>query len=103
MLPKLTCVAAHLGGLGMYDFAYDNLYESGCFLDISSVIRLSPGEEIVKWIRAYGAERVVFGTDFPLWNPVHEVQTFQSLGLTDAEMEQIGYKTAERLLALTGA
>ena len=101
--PRLTCVAAHLGGLGMYDIAYDNLYESGCCLDISSVIRLSPGEEIVKWIRAYGAERMLFGTDFPLWNPVHEVKTFQSLGLTDRELEQIGYKTAQRLLALTGA
>ena len=99
--PRLTCIAAHLGGLGMYDIAYDNLYEHDCFLDISSVIRLSPGEEIAKWIRAYGAERMIFGTDFPLWNPVHEVQTFQSLGLTDAELEQVGYKTAQRVIAMT--
>ena len=99
--PKLKCIAAHLGGLGMYDIAYDNLYEHDCCLDISSVIRLSPKEEIVKWIRAYGAERMIFGTDFPLWNPVHEVETFLSLGLTERELDQIGHKTAESILALT--
>lgn len=99
--PQLTCIAAHLGGLEMYDIAYDNLYETNCCLDISSVLRFSPGDEVLKWIRAYGAERMIFGTDFPLWNPVKEVKTFQSLGLTTRELEQIGHKTAERILAMT--
>lgn len=99
--PRLTCIAAHLGGLEMYDIAYDNLYEMDCCLDISSVLRFSPGDEVLKWIRAYGAERMIFGTDFPLWNPVHEVKTFQSLGLTGNELDQIAHKTAERILCLT--
>lgn len=99
--PRLNCIAAHLGGLDMYEIAYDNFGNMDCCLDISSVLRFSPPEEILKWIRIYGSERMIFGTDFPLWNPVHEVKTFQSLGLTDAELEQVGYKTAERILALT--
>lgn len=99
--PRLDCIAAHLGGLEMYDIAYDNLYDMDCCLDISSVLRFSPREEVLKWIRTYGSQRLIFGTDFPLWNPVKEVKTFQSLGLTDRELEQIGYKTAQRILSLT--
>ena len=99
--PRLTCIAAHLGGLDMYDIAYDNFRDKDCCLDISSVLRFSPPEEVLKWIRTYGAERMIFGTDFPLWNPVHEVKTFQSLGLTDRELEQVGHQTAERILSLT--
>jgi predicted TIM-barrel fold metal-dependent hydrolase len=41
---------------------------------------------------------MLFGTDFPLWNPVEETQRFLKLKLTDAEFEQIGSKTALRIL-----
>ena len=46
------------------------------------------------------AERMAFGTDYPLWDPVHEVAAFQKLKLTDAQFEQIAHKTAEAFLHL---
>lgn len=96
--PGLTCIAAHLGGFTMYETAYENLHDQNCYLDVSSVTRPLTREESLRRIRSYGAERLVFGTDFPLWNPVKEVKTFLELGLTDGELEQIGYKTALEIL-----
>ena len=53
-----------------------------------------------KYVNAYGAERLAFGTDYPLWDPVVETERFFRLKLTDAQFEQIGHKTVERLLGL---
>ena len=48
----------------------------------------------------YGAERLAFGTDYPVWDPAREVELFLSLDLTDAQKEQIAWKTAARFLDL---
>ena len=51
-------------------------------------------------IRRYSRERVLFGTDFPMWNPAEEMERFLSLNLTDDEKEKILRKNAEDLLRL---
>ena len=43
---------------------------------------------------------MAYGTDYPLWDPVTEVNRFSQLKLTDEEFEQIFHKTAERILNL---
>ena len=48
----------------------------------------------------YGAERIAFGSDYPMWDPVNEVEKFLRLDLTDDQKEQIAYKTATRILNL---
>ena len=49
-------------------------------------------------IRKHGAERIVFGTDFP-WNRVGETKGFlDKLPLRQEEKEQIYYKNAAMLL-----
>jgi len=98
LFPGLEVIAAHFGGYSMPDIAYDNLYDTDCVMDISSSFMFMTREKAVKLIRTYGTERLVYGSDFPLWNPVEEVKRFLSLGLTDAEIEQIAYKTALRVL-----
>ena len=50
-----------------------------------------------KYINIYGAERMAFGTDYPLWDPVKETKRFLQLKLTDEQFEQIGHKTVERI------
>ena len=48
----------------------------------------------------YGAERLAFGTDYPVWDPVREVERFLSLNITEEQKEQIAWKTASRFLNL---
>ena len=101
LFPGLTCIAAHLGGFTMYETAGEFLRDTNCFLDVSSVTRLIPDEQTVALIRSYGAQRCVFGTDFPLWDPVKEVKAFYGLKLSDREFEEISWKTAHRILGRT--
>jgi predicted TIM-barrel fold metal-dependent hydrolase len=68
--------------------------------DISSAMMFMEEGQAEKYINSYGAERMAYGTDFPLWDPVTEVKRFQSLKLTEAQFDQIAHKTAERILKL---
>ncbi len=100
LFPGLSVIAAHLGGYTMYDTAYELLRDTDCVMDLSSSVRFMEAERALWYIRAYGAERIAYGTDYPIWDPVRERDSFMRLKLTDAEKEQIVYKTAERILNL---
>ena len=76
------------------------MWDTDCIFDISSALMFMERGEAERYINSYGAERMAYGTDYPLWDPVTEVKRFQRLNLSDAQFEQIAYKTAERLLKL---
>ena len=100
LFPNLTAIAAHFGGYTMYETACDILKDTDCIMDISSSLMFM-GEGVAEhYINLYGAERLAYGTDYPLWDPVKEVRRFQRLKLTDEQFDQIAHKTAERILKL---
>lgn len=96
--PHLQVIAAHLGGWSVFDEALEYLVDTDCFVDMSSCFNVIPPESIERYIKAYGAERVVFGTDFPLWKPKEIVDDFMKLNLTAEEKEKIAFKNALRIL-----
>ena len=98
--PGLEVIAAHFGGHTMQETACELLKDTDCMFDISSTMMFLPKKEVERYISIYGAERLAFGTDYPLWDPVTEVEHFLSLDITMAEKEQIAHKTAERILKL---
>ena len=98
--PGLRTMAAHFGGYSVYETAYECLKDKDCFMDISSSLMFMPEDTAVGYIRAYGSERLVFGSDYPLWDPVEEVKRFLSLPLTADEQEQIAWKTASNILGI---
>ena len=100
LFPRLEVIAAHFGGYSMFHTARELLWDTDCVFDISSAMMFMEQGEAEKYINGYGAERMAYGTDYPLWDPVREVQRFQSLKLTDDQFDQIAHKTAERILKL---
>lgn len=98
--PQLQVIAAHFGGYKMFDTAKEQLYDTDCVFDISSAMMFMEPGEAERYINIYGAERMAYGTDYPLWDPVEEVMHFQTLRLTGAQFDQIAHKTAERILGL---
>lgn len=100
LFPELQVVAAHFGGYSMPETAYELLKDTNCVFDISSsMMFMEPGVP-ERFINRYGAQRLAYGSDFPLWDPVEEVQRFLQLKLTDEQFEQIANKTARRILKL---
>ena len=98
--PRLEVIAAHFGGYSMYETAYELLSDKDCIFDISSSMMFMEPGVAEQYINAYGAERMAYGTDYPLWDPVEEVDRFHKLKLTSEQFDQISYKTAKRILKL---
>ena len=76
------------------------LWDKHCIMDISSSLMFMDRGLPEHYIRRYGAERMAFGTDYPVWDPVKEVQHFLDLDLTMEQKEQIAWKTALEFLRL---
>ncbi|MDR3137059.1 MAG: amidohydrolase family protein [Coriobacteriales bacterium] len=96
--PLLKVNCAHFGGWSLYDLAVEFLEHERCFLDISSAsVYLGP-RRTTELIHHYGAERILFGSDFPMWHPGTELERFYQNVLTPAEREQILWHSAEAYL-----
>lgn len=100
LFPKLQVIAAHFGGYGMYQQAYELLKDKDCFFDVSSSLMFMEEGMAENLINSYGAERFVYGSDYPMWDPQEEMERFMKLKLTPAQFEQIAHKTAEAILKL---
>jgi predicted TIM-barrel fold metal-dependent hydrolase len=100
IFPRLEVIAAHFGGYSMFHTARELLWDTDCVFDISSAMMFMEEGEPERYVNYYGAERLAYGTDYPLWDPVEEVQRFRQLKLSDAQFEQIAHKTAQRVLKL---
>ena len=100
--PKLVCVCAHLGGWSEWDEATETLagYEN-VYVDTSSSLYTMTPEEGRQIIRRYSRDRVLFGTDYPMWTPREELDRFRRLQLTEEEEEKILFRNAAELLGLT--
>ncbi len=113
-LPDLVVVGAHMGGWDNWDHAcerlagYKNLY-----VDTSSSIAAAgkhhglvpeivylDHDHAVRLIRAWGVEKVLFGTDYPMWSPMADAEAFFDLDLTDAERRAILWDNACRVFRI---
>jgi predicted TIM-barrel fold metal-dependent hydrolase len=96
--PRLVLNAAHFGGWMLFEIAYDNLKDELCFMDLSSAsVYLGP-RRTRELIGLYGAERILFGSDYPMWNPVEEVSRFFKNELSQYERERVLHRNAEAYL-----
>jgi predicted TIM-barrel fold metal-dependent hydrolase/GNAT superfamily N-acetyltransferase len=104
IFPELTVICAHLGGWGEWEKAAASRLpgRKNVFVDTSSTLYAVPPERATEIIRAYGAENVFFGTDYPLWDAVEELERFDALELTDYERQLILHRNAERVFDLKG-
>lgn len=98
--PQLTMVAAHLGGWSIYEEAVPYMSRMHCFMDISSVMPFVKAERVRELIRLYGADRLLFGSDYPMWDPLNEYEAFMKLGLTQEEQEKILFKNTARIFGI---
>ncbi len=97
----LRVIGAHLGGYSLWEEACEILSgKDNLYVDCSSSFFALDDETIVRIIRKYGTDNVVFGSDYPMWNPSVEVERLKSLPLTDEEKEKIFFRNAIRIFNL---
>jgi predicted TIM-barrel fold metal-dependent hydrolase len=96
--PRLTVIAAHFGGWSLFDLALEYFRERRCYFDLSSSIPYLGRRRAEELIRIYGAERMLFGSDYPIWDPGECLKEFLELKLSSAEQERILSGTALEIL-----
>ena len=100
--PDIRVIAAHFGGYRMWSHALEVFSGStfeNLWFDTSSTTPFATPELAHKLLNTFPRERILFGTDWPLYDPVEELQRLQTLGgLSDSEMEVI-MSNASALLA----
>ena len=96
--PNLIVDSAHFGGWSIPDIALEYLEDEHCFMDCSSSSIILGKRRMRELIEIYGADRILFGSDFPMWSPTKEYEFVRSLGLSKLEYEKIFLRNAERFL-----
>ncbi len=104
--PRLRFVLAHLGN-GYIDESLAMAEEfPNLHFDSSSVIEgtVEPqqmsDEEAVALIRRFGAERILFGSDWPWYHPVRDIDRIEALPLSDEEKRLILGDNARRVIGI---
>lgn len=99
--PRLEAVAAHLGGYMSWGETENCLAgHERVWYDSSSALWAMTPEFARRMIGILGAERVMFGTDFPVKTLDTEIERFLAIDLTEKEREDILYNNAARFLSL---
>jgi predicted TIM-barrel fold metal-dependent hydrolase len=98
--PKLDVIAAHFGGWSEWDKAEQILAGRRLWVDTSSSFYSMTPERAYQLIQSFGADNVLFGSDYPMWSPKSELEFFDKIPLTETEREKILHKNAEQLLKL---
>lgn len=96
--PDLVVDGAHFGGWSIYDLAVEYLENENCYMDMSSSIALLGMRRTEELTRIYGTDRIMFGSDFPMWNPKRELEAFMTASFTDDELEDLLCNNARRFL-----
>ena len=99
--PKLKLIGAHFGGWSVWEEAKRVLSDfPNLMVDSSSSFPwLTPGQA-KELIYAYGAERVMFGTDYPLWHQEPDIEYLLRLELPDGDYERIFHQNMEDLFGM---
>lgn len=110
-------VAAHMGGWRNWAEVAEHLLNTSAYLDTAfslgditpledgyytpEELRMMSGEAFCQLVRAFGSQRILFGTDSPWDDQAKAAAALRSLPLSPQELEQIFSRNAENLLGLT--
>lgn len=99
--PNLKVIGAHFGGWSEWEDAEDCLAgRDNLWVDTSSSLYAMEPERAKALIEHFGADKVLFGTDYPMWEASEELKRFNRIPLSEEEREMILHENAEKLLGL---
>jgi aminocarboxymuconate-semialdehyde decarboxylase len=109
--PRLKVYMSHTGGVLPYQSGrMDKSFSKGVKLPhpTSHYIRrmytdiVSPHTPGMKFaIEYYGADHILYGTDYPCWNPSTALKLFADVGVSAADQQQIFYDNAAAFFGIS--
>lgn len=99
--PNLTVIGAHFAGWSIWQEATEKLAGTpNLYVDLSSSLYDLTPNKALELIHAYGCDKVLWGTDYPMWDSVSEMEYFNKIDLTESERSLILYENAAKILKL---
>jgi len=88
LAPDAVVIIPHLGAL---NGSYAALEGAGIWRRANTYAdtALADTEAMRHFVRHYGPERLLFGSDFPFGTPAHELRSVTELGLSSADFEKV--------------
>lgn len=100
--PKLDVIGAHLGGYSEWNEVKKHLIGMNVYFDTSSSICMMEKQEAIDIITSHGMDKIVWGTDFPMWKHENEFNNLINLGFTHEENQKIFSENLLKLLSKYG-
>jgi predicted TIM-barrel fold metal-dependent hydrolase len=85
--PDLEIIAAHMGGYRAWDESDEYLVGSRVYMDTSDALLVLSPERVFDMINRHGADKVMFGSDFPLKGTYNAYEEFDRLPLSKEQKE----------------
>lgn len=99
--PDLTVIGAHFGGWSVWEEAAEKLCGfKNFYVDCSSSFQFAENVDFKKLITQYGTDRVLFASDYPMWNAKDELETLFKLELSKEDMTKILSENAKKVFGI---
>lgn len=96
--PRLHFIGAHFGGWSVWEQAARTLSDfPNMIVDSSSTFYSVKPDFARELIRIWGPERILFGTDYPMWKQQADIEYLYKLDLSDDDLERILWRNAAEL------
>ena len=96
--PKPFVILAHLGANEQHDEVEKHLVGLPVYFDLGVVLGVVEKEQLLRIIRAHGADKILFATDTPWHDQKADRLYFESLPLLEEERQAIAFRNARRIL-----
>lgn len=99
-LPELTIIAAHMCGYSVWEEAEEYIIGTPVYTDTSEALLGMDGKELYRLIDKHGTDKVMFGSDYPLWHTVYSYNEIEAIGLSESEKTLIYCETAKKVFGI---
>ncbi len=100
-VPEMTMILAHMGGMKRWDEVLEHIAGlPNIYLDTAYTVDFMPTEFFKEIVLKHGADKILFGSDFPWHKSVMEKEFIESLDFSDEDKKKILGENARKLLGI---
>jgi len=96
--PHLKVIAAHFGGFRLWDEVKKYLLGKDVYLDTAFFFDYLPKNEIMSFLGGHPADKILFGTDFPLIDQKKDIDALKNIDIPSDLKEKIFFRNASSLM-----
>lgn len=99
--PDCKFIGAHMGGMMNWERVLHYIKDtSNIYFDTAYCANFMSDEMFMEMFRAYGEDRILFGSDLPWSYPRDEINMIDRMPISDSAKDKIFYKNAAELLKI---